>query len=179
MDLITSQEVIENILNPWRTQIGAAFHGYRGHVYRTWNICLALRSCSADEQQKLAVIAAFHDLGLWSDNTADYLEPSATRAAEWLQQHGRNDWIDEVTTGILLHHKLRSCTTPPWPTTEVFRRADLIDVTCGLVRFQLPRGFLRRLRATFPNAGFHRFLLIVALQWIPRHPLRPLPFIRW
>ena len=80
---------------------------------------------------------------------------------------------------IGMHHRLRPWRDPATPLVEVLRRADLVDFSLGAVRAGVPRAFLRRLSATFPNAGFHRFLLARARGWWLRHPLRPMPFLRW
>ncbi|MFM7831702.1 MAG: hypothetical protein ACKPJD_07920, partial [Planctomycetaceae bacterium] len=106
--VVAEHRLIEEILGQWREQIGPQWSGYRGHVYRMFNCCLALRECSEEETLKLAVAAAFHDLGLWSDRTVDYLPPSSARAAEWLQYRGLTDWIDEIRLIIDNHHKLRA-----------------------------------------------------------------------
>ena len=65
--------LIEEILSGWKDRIGDDYACYRGHVYRMFNFCLALRQCSEEEKTKLAVTACLHDIGLWSDNTVDYI----------------------------------------------------------------------------------------------------------
>ncbi|MFX8354952.1 hypothetical protein ABTL90_19655, partial [Acinetobacter baumannii] len=37
---------------------------------------------------------------------------------------------------------------------EALRRADLVDVSGGLVRYGIDRGWLRRLNAAVPRRGF-------------------------
>ncbi|MDR7171995.1 hypothetical protein J2W56_005756 [Nocardia kruczakiae] len=60
-----------------------------------------------------------------------------------------------------------------------FRIADRIDVSGGLVRGGLPRAEVRAVVAALPYHGFHRFLAESAARWALRHPLRPLPMLRW
>jgi hypothetical protein len=177
--LVVEHPLIEEILGQWRDQIGAQWSGYRGHVYRMFNCCLALRACSAEETAKLAVAAAFHDLGLWSDRTVDYLPPSSARASAWLQSRQLDDWTGEICLIIDNHHKLRACSDDRWPLVEIFRRADLVDFSLHIIRFGIDRGVLRQLRRQFPNAGFHGFLAKTAAGWFLRHPLSPPPFLRW
>ncbi len=167
--MIDRHPLVEDVLGTWRTAIGADFAGYRGHVYRVLNLCHALAPDADDERR--AVAAAFHDLGIWSDGTFDYLAPSAARAAAYL---ARPD--DTVERAIALHHKLLPCRDGG--LVEAFRRADLIDVSLGIVRFGLPRAFVREVRTTFPNCGFHATLCRLIARQLVRHPLRPLPMMR-
>ena len=76
MDTVTNHPLIEQILSSWKEQIGDIYQGYRGHVYRMFNCCLALKPCTDDEKTKLAIAAAFHDIGLWSDHTVAYRDPA-------------------------------------------------------------------------------------------------------
>jgi len=59
---------------------------------------------------------------------------------------------------IRLHHKLTRCVEGPDSLPEAFRRADLVDLSLGTIRFGLPRSFVRGVRDAFPNAGFHASL---------------------
>jgi hypothetical protein len=178
-DIVVEEPAIDAILDAWRTAIGPAFDGYRGHVYRVFNVCLRLRACDADERRKLAIALAFHDIGLWSAQTVDYLPPSEAEAIAWLDANGLSAWREEIALMIGMHHRLRPWRDPATPLVEVLRRADLVDFSLGAVRAGVPRAFLRRLSGTFPNAGFHRFLFARARGWWLRHPLRPMPFLRW
>lgn len=80
---------------------------------------------------------------------------------------------------IRAHHKL----TPwrgPGGLVEPFRRADWIDVTRGLVGGRrLAPGRLAALYATWPDAGFRRRLVDLSLRRAARHPLSPLPMLRF
>jgi len=55
----------------------------------------------------------------------------------------------------------------------------LIDVSRGLLSFGLPRARLQAIFARWPNAGFHRRLVQLTLREARRHPLRPLPVLKW
>ena len=179
MAIIREHLLIEQILEEWKSHIGPAYEGYRGHVYRVLNYCRALRDCSDDETQKLAIAAAFHDLGLWSDHTVDYLPPSEDRARKWLVANGFASWQDEIGLIIRLHHRIRPVRQSQQALVELFRRADLIDFSLGLIRFGVPARFISRMKSEIPNQGFHWFLVRTATSWILRHPLRPLPFLKW
>ena len=54
MDTVTNRPFIDQILSSWKQQIGDTYEGYRGHVYRMFNCCLALKPYSDEEKTKLA-----------------------------------------------------------------------------------------------------------------------------
>jgi hypothetical protein len=175
-EIVTDHAIVEEVLATFGEALGSHVTAYRGHVYRTLNFANALAGTTSDS---LAVAAVFHDLGIWSDGTFDYLAPSAARAARYLaDKQGSIDGA-EVDRMILLHHKVRPCPEDAGPLAEAFRRADLVDVSFGALRFGLPRAFVSEVRATFPNAGFHRGIARAAVGWIKAHPTRPLPMMRW
>lgn len=176
--LVLADPLIDDVLGNWAELIGRDLPGYRGHVYRTFNFARALAGAGSDTSD-LAVAAAFHDLGIWAERTFDYLEPSAFHAARYVAARQPALDVGALQRTILHHHKLTSCERQAGPRSEAFRRADLIDLSCGLVAFGLPSGYIREVRATFPNAGFHRCLLSLATRWAFRHPTRPLPMLSW
>ncbi len=175
----TEYSLIEEILSDWNDRIGVDYAGYRGHVYRVFNVCLAMHPASEEEKDKLAIAACFHDIGLWSDHTADYLPPSIRHAKRYLADSGRDAWSEEIGLMIHWHHKLRIYRDQRFPLVEVFRKGDLVDFSLGLFKCGLPRIFVKQVKAAIPNAGFHRFLLKGARDWFVRHPLSPPPFMKW
>jgi hypothetical protein len=177
-DLTLLDPWIEDVLALHERALGRDLEGYRGHVYRVFNFAWALTGYGSGARS-LALAAAFHDLGIWADGTFDYLAPSAVRAATYAREKAPSVDERELERLILWHHRLRAFSSGSDGLVEAFRRADWIDVTWGLVRFGLPRELLRDAHAAFPNAGFHRCLLRVGLGWAARHPLRPLPVLRW
>jgi hypothetical protein len=74
---------------------------------------------------------------------------------------------------------VRRYTGPQGTSVEPFRQADIVDVSLGLVRFSLPRSFIRSVQATFPDHGFHWMLMRLSMRQLLRTPLRPLPMFRW
>ena len=79
--------------------------GYRNHAYRVLNLCVALGTADADTE-RIVVAAAYHDLGVWTHGTFDYLQPSAGLAAAHLRAEGKEECIPEVTEMIRQHHKV-------------------------------------------------------------------------
>ena len=177
MNVVATHALAEEILDSWRQAIGDDLPGYRGHVYRTLNICRALAPDVAED--RIAVASAFHDLGLWPDATLDYLPASVARATDWLDRGGRASWSREVALAIDFHHKLTPYRGAHAPLVEAFRRADLVDVSRGLYAAGVPREFLRELFAAFPDAGFRPRVVRIVLGWALTHPLNPLPVFKW
>ncbi|HEY1076919.1 MAG TPA: hypothetical protein VGE51_09535 [Fontimonas sp.] len=179
MQIETQIPLLEDLLGAWREALGPDFQPYRNHVYRMAHFCFALRECSADERHKILIAGCFHDLGIWSDKTVDYLPPSVLRAREYLAANGLQAWSEEIELMIDQHHKLRAYRDPRFPLVEVFRKADLVDVSLGMVRLGVPKRILREVRAAFPNSGFHKRLMRLAGEWFGAHPLSAPPFFKW
>ena len=170
---------IDALLNPWRPVIGAAFDGYRNHVLRMASYCLLLKPCDAIEQQKIEIAACFHDIGIWTAGTLDYLPPSAAVAREYLGANALEAWSDEIARMIVTHHKLRPATDEASALVELFRKGDLVDLSIGLMKFGLPAAVVNSVKAACPNAGFHRNLCRLELGWFLKHPLNPVPMMKW
>lgn len=177
--LLTSLPTVEEVLNDHASELGHDLIAYRNHVYRVVNLCVAIVGDSRVELEKIAVAAAFHDLGIWTNNTFDYIAPSVTIAREHLAARGMADWIPEIEAMIVDHHKVTPSRASPQSLVESFRRADWIDVTGGLRRFGLPRRFIAAVAATWPSAGFHRRLVKLTIDRFLKHPLTPLPMVKW
>ncbi|ULA68269.1 MAG: hypothetical protein LZF62_340019 [Nitrospira sp.] len=175
----TTHEQIETILAKWARVIGEDYLGYKGHVYRMFNFCLALHPCTEEEKTKLSIAACFHDIGLWSNHTLDYIPPSLSNAALYLSDSGRQEWSEEIALMIDMHHKVRAYTDRRYPLVEVFRKSDLIDVSLGLFSCGIARSYITGVKKHFPNHGFHRFLLETGGSWLLKHPFDPAPFMRW
>jgi hypothetical protein len=175
--LLTRIATIDDVLDGHASALGNDFVAYRNHVYRVANLCVAIVG-SRSEVEKIATAAVFHDLGIWTDRTFDYIAPSIALAREYLVARAREDWITEISTMIADHHKITPSTAIPNSLVEPFRQADWIDVTDGLRSFGIPRRFVARLSATWPDAGFHWRLVQLSLHRFRTHPLSPLPMVR-
>ncbi len=171
--------LVDEILASWKTRIGNDFQAYRNHVCRMVTFCCDLQPCTDEEKRKLAIAGCFHDIGIWTDNTLDYLEPSVPPARAYLEEAGLSDWGDEIAEMITEHHRLRPITDSAYPLVELFRRGDLVDFSLGLVKAGLPRERVREVKQTYPNAGFHKRLMQLAGGWFLRHPLNPAPMMKW
>jgi hypothetical protein len=54
-----------------------------------------------------------------------------------------------------------------------------VDATQGVRRFTLTRADVKSVQAAFPNLGFHNNLVRLAWGQFLRHPLNPLPMMKW
>jgi len=176
--LVTSIPIVDGVLDQYAPMLGNDFIGYRNHVHRVVNLCVAVTPGSRDNLEKIAVAAAFHDLGIWTDHTWDYVAPSISLAREYLAIHSRADWIPEIEAMIANHHKITRVQAHSDGLVEGFRRADWVDVSYGLRRFGVTRPFIKSLFTTWPSAGFHWRLVQFEAAWLPRHPLTPLPMVK-
>jgi hypothetical protein len=177
-DIVTRDAAIEAILDGFDQVLGRDRRAYRGHVYRVFNFTRALAPEHPELDRSSAVAAAFHDVGIWADATVDYLGPSIRRAREYLEAGGRSAECDLVARMIDFHHKLAPYRGPEAHAVEAFRRADLVDLSLGTIRFGLPRSYVSEVRRALPNAGFHACLGRVLGTWFLHHPLRPLPMMK-
>lgn len=171
--------MLDDVLRVHAVALGQDFAAYRNHAHRVVNLCAALCPLDAGQLRKVEIAAAYHDLGIWTGRTFDYLAPSMTLACAHLEMAGLPEWQPEVSRMIQDHHKLRRYRGDPGWLVEPFRRADWVDVSKGLVDFGLPADFLRRAYDAWPTAGFHRRLVQLALRRASTHPLSPLPMVRF
>lgn len=170
--------LVEEILGGFSGVIGPDFAAYRNHVYRVINLCLSLGSFGEVEKEKIQIAACFHDIGIWTAGTLDYLAPSEADATAYLKARGKEQWVPEVVEMIEMHHALRSQAASPFPLVEPFRRADIADFSLGMVSMGIPSQLVATLKAEFPNSGFHKRLAQLGGKWLLRHPLNPLPMFR-
>jgi hypothetical protein len=176
--LLTLIPTIDDVLDEYASALGNDIVAYRHHVYRVVNLCAAM-SVGVGRIEQFAVAGVFHDLGIWTDRTFDYIAPSIDLARRYLVARRREDWIPDISTTIAEHHKITRSTAAPSALVEAFRRADWVDVTGGLRGFGIPRCFIARLFATWPDAGFHRRLVQLAVRRLRTHPLHPLPMVKF
>ena len=184
MKVEQSIPLVDEILTRHQNDVGDLFPAYRNHVCRMLNYCFALSEsaanpCSDEERRKLIIAGCFHDLGIWPGGSLAYLEPSIALANVYLIETGQSDWSDEIGRMINQHHKLRAVRGDTSRLVELFRRADLIDVSLGLQRFGLSQSFVQQVSGAFPNLGFHKALVRLGIKQLIRSPWNPMPMIKW
>ncbi len=118
---------LDGILEDWRMSLGGDFAAYKNHCYRVLHFGLAFCEDATENVSKISIAAAFHDLGIWSDNTYDYIGPSIQLARAHLAETGRGAWCEEVEAMIAQHHKLTRYTASAGrlePTPRCLFRGD-------------------------------------------------------
>lgn len=176
--LLTEIATLDEVLNIHAAELGEDFTPYRNHTYRVVNLCVAQSSGAPEQLQKIAIAAAFHDIGIWTDGTFDYLPPSVRLASEYLVRSDRADWTAEISEMILQHHKILPYRNRPHWLVEPFRRSDWADVSRGVFAFGVSRTLFREIYERWPGAGFHQMLVRFELKHLCRQPWNPLPMLR-
>jgi len=171
--------MVDALVDPWFPVIGSDFEGYRNHCRRVFIFACALADAEGDNCQKIAIVAAYHDLGIWTDATFDYLEPSRNLVRAYLESTGKIEWADEIEAMIEEHHKVTPWTSNPAWFVEPFRKADWIDVTLGVRNFGLERRFILEIQRRYPNARFHPALARLTFERMKTQPKDPLPMMKW
>lgn len=177
LHILVEHSTVDAILESARASLKADYAGYRNHVYRVLNFCRALQELDEDSMEKLAIAGAFHDLGIWTSHTFDYLGPSCALAMVYLKDHGLSAWSEEIENIIELHHKI-SAAGEKGDLAELFRLADNVDVSLGMRRHEVSRETIIAVQKQFPDHGFHMRLALLALKRLVTHPLNPLPMVK-
>ena len=175
--LLTSVPIVDHVLDQHTSVLGHDFTAYRNHVYRVLNLCVALAPGGEADLEKIAIASVFHDLGIWTGHTFDYIPPSVSLAREHLASRAP-DWIPEIEAMIVNHHKITCARVDSRSLVEAFRRADWIDVSRGFRRFGLARAFIGTVFANWPDSGFHWRLVELTIDRFRQHPLSPLPMVK-
>jgi len=170
---VTTHPIVDAVLDRHRDALGGDLPTYRNHVYRCITYQQLLLGFSIPDVAALAW--AVHDLGIWTAGTFDYLAPSADLGVQHADEFGITD-TDQLRALVSEHHRLRRVDDL---MTETFRKADLVDVSHGLLRNHIGRSAVHAVVAELPYRGFHAFLAKGLAGHAARHPLRPLPMLRW
>ncbi len=170
-------QAIENLLQEFKVDLGTDYHKYRNHVHRVFSICV-LMDDDKSKEEKYALASVFHDIGIWTNHTFDYLQPSIEQARIYLTKIGRQDWIEEITLMISWHHKIRRYRGKHETIVENFRKADWIDVSSGIINFGVDKRKIKDARRKLPTLGFHLFLVKSTIINFFKHPLNPLPMFK-
>jgi hypothetical protein len=172
-----THDTIENLLERFRQELNEDYDKYKNHVYRVFNNCLLIDP-EKENEEKYAIAAVFHDIGIWTDHTIDYLNPSMKEAALYLSDQDKHQWMDEIALMIDFHHKRSTYTGKYEQTVECFRKADWIDVSLGLISFGTDKQKISMIRKQWPNLGFHLFLLGKIYANLFKKPFNPLPMFK-
>ena len=149
-----------------RVGIGTRFHRLPEPCLPGHEFVRRIRQYRAD-LEKIAVAAVFHDLGIWTNKTFDYVAPSVALAGEYLPRKAsgvdRRDRDDDRGAP-----QITGSAANPASLVEPFRRADWIDVTRGVRTFGVPRQLIESVFTAWPSAGFHWRLVTLAVEGFGR-----------
>ena len=105
--LLTEIATLDELLQAYAARARQRLHGLQeSHLPGGEPVRRAVLRATPTQLQKMAIAAAFHDMGIWTDGTFDYLQPSIGLAGEHLARSGRPEWTPEITAMILEHHKI-------------------------------------------------------------------------
>ncbi len=169
--------LIETLLFEFQSIIDTDYEKYRNHVYRVFLNCCLLDDDKAHEEL-YAIAAVFHDIGIWTDHTIDYLAPSIAQAVQYLSTSGNRHATGTVSQMIYWHHKISRYRGEFETTVGTFRKADWIDVSLGLLNFGADKQKIKANKQKLPNRGFHLFLVKQTGKNFLRHPLNLIPVFK-
>ena len=172
----TLSEKMDTILQPYLEAIGSDI-GYINHTKRMMEYALELEELNEEEKKKFLIALAFHDLGIWTEKSFDYLEPSIILAQDYLKENNLLHYEKDVIQMIDEHHKLRAIKDNP--LAELFRKVDIVDVYFGFFSFGIKRKKIKKIKKKYPNNGFHKTLIKWFFRHIKKEPLRPMPMLKW
>ena len=179
MHVTTSYPLVDEILNTYRDVIKNDYKGYRNHVTRMLNFCHCLMpEINSEQSKKIQIAAAFHDIALWTHDRVDYLVPSYQECHSYLAKNQLESWNKEIQIIIDMHHLFSQYQGPYAQLTEVFRKADLVDFSLGIVKLGVDKSFIKAVKKALPNEGFHACLGRFTLKQLFRNPLKPVPMMR-
>ncbi|ELR72123.1 Metal-dependent phosphohydrolase [Fulvivirga imtechensis AK7] len=173
--IVHNDRFIEEVLSHYKTQFGCDYEKYRNHAYRVYNYSLCQLGLATHEE--LAFAAAFHDLGIWSANTFDYLDASLRCMLNYLERHDYEK-LRAISTIIYWHHKRTPYVGVFEEEVEAFRKADLMDVTLGYKNCGIPATVMQEIKRAFPYRSFHFKLVKLSWKNFIRHPGNPLPMFK-
>lgn len=176
--IVRAHQVADQLFEENAATFGANLSTYRGHVHRVIGLVGLQTEVAPEVGDALGVAAFFHDAAIWFDGTWDYLPPSAARAVEELGGTGA-EHASLVAAMITEHHRLRKAKHDD-PIVEAFRRADLTDVSAGLISVpNAKRSDYKALTAEYPARGFRPMLVKAAARGIKENPLKPAPMLKF
>ncbi len=155
--IITHSDVVEHHLKKYKHLIGDDFDGYRNHIYRVMTYSMHFLHNNETYMDVIGSALVFHDIGLWTDKTLAYLEPSARLARD----AGKTYSSEELTLQeniIVNHHKIWPFKGENGAVVEAVRKADWIDASNGMLNKGMPWRHIQAVKDTLPAAGFYNTL---------------------
>lgn len=166
---------IKRILKNYKEYLKDDFEAYVNHCTRVYIYSKTL--LLEKSNYKLLVCAAFHDLDIWVNNDMNYLGRSASMAIEFAKNNKLQFLSDELKYIIENHHRVNRINDHI--EAEAFRKADLIDLTNGYIKFNLPKSIIQDTEHQYPRLNFSRIILKKAINYACKNPKKPFPILKW
>ncbi len=179
MQPLLQHPLVDTLLQEHAGDLGGDMAAYRNHCLRVLNYYCWQRTPDESELRHAIVALVFHDIGIWTDGTWDYLDPSGRRMRDWVAANAPELDAELIEAMIQQHHKIRPWRGAHREAVEAFRRADWIDVLLGLAGYGVPKDFRRAVMAALPDAGFHLRLVQLSGKRLLTRPWSPMPMMRW
>ena len=188
MATLTAEEVTETAdereaLARVRELTGEAGGPMERHGLRCFLIAAKLAAEGGHRIDREATLIAglLHDIGLYdgASEGGAYVTDGRHYAERLLRERGwEGERLRRCLDAIELHHDLG----PVWSAgaeAELIRRADLVELSAGMVPFGIDRGWLRGLAAAVPRKGLYGEVGKMVAKAARERPLTlPLIFFR-
>lgn len=153
--IVTSNEIIDTFLDRYKAKIGNDLPGYKNHLYRVLTYSLHYLNGDTTFLPQIGIALVYHDIGLWTDSTLAYLEPSSIRAESEGSAGFNAEETQLVKDIIYWHHKITPFQGPHENIVNAVRRSDWIDASKGVIPQGMPRSLINQVNTAIPAAGFH------------------------
>jgi hypothetical protein len=172
LQVVRHAPVLEQQLGQRRALLGEDYAGYRNHVYRVLSYALFFLEGDAEEKEMaeryrhvIETALVYHDLGLWTDKQLSYLEPSALRAREAVEDTYSQTEKELLHNIIYWHHKITPFEGENAAIVNAVRKADWIDATMSLVNFGMPSTHVNKVTSSLAEDGFHVMLMSIGPRY--------------
>lgn len=165
---------MDKIFLDYQEELGDDFTRYSNHCYRLLNY-LQLMELDDNEDYKCRILLPFHDLGIWTHKTMNYLPPSIELAVAYVKKNNIEIEESEIIGFIGNHHKI---TKNKITIEEKLRKADLIDLTNGIVPLGLSSRKLKEIRSVFPSLGFQKLIYWKVIKHGIGNITNPFPMLK-
>ena len=176
MDLIKDNETFEAIFQEHKLVLGKDFEHYRGHCYRILNY-MNYWKLNEVEFKTCEVAIPFHDMGIWTHKTMDYLEVSFEGAKKYIEEKKLDIEKDSLENIIVNHHKISKIKDNS--LAEKLRKADLIDLSFGVIKFGIDQKAMHSIVSEFPFLEFQQVIFKKVFSHAVRNILNPFPMLKF
>ena len=148
---------IENILSPFREELGGHFQRYKNHAIRVFHLTCLMYSgdLKRKDLETLAIASAFHGLSVWMEEDNEPWEAQMIPLIEFMANREQLHRVNEISQFIGKQNKTLQIQGPSARLRELFRRAYWTDITKGNRTYGISRSTYERILKKFPSRGFH------------------------